>query len=141
MQTFLPDEDFAASAATLDRQRLGKQRVENLQIMRALLLPDAGWANHPATRMWAGHESWLMGYQSSVVKEWTSRGYRDTCFQKTLDLYLSIFGGYAEHPRPEWLGDDGLHLSHRSNLLRKAPDHYRQFWPADPDDLEYVWPD
>ena len=28
MQTFLPYEDFRASARVLDRQRLGKQRVE-----------------------------------------------------------------------------------------------------------------
>lgn len=36
MQTFLPYADFDASAASLDTQRLGKQRVENLQIMQAL---------------------------------------------------------------------------------------------------------
>lgn len=37
MQTFLPYADFRASAHVLDRQRLGKQRVETLQIMQALL--------------------------------------------------------------------------------------------------------
>ena len=34
MQTFLPYPDFARSAAVLDRQRLGKQRVEVLQILK-----------------------------------------------------------------------------------------------------------
>lgn len=37
MQTFLPYPDFEDSAHALDQLRLGKQRVENLQIMQALL--------------------------------------------------------------------------------------------------------
>ena len=48
MQTFLPYPDFVASARCLDRRRLGKQRVEVLQLLRALLVPGSGWANHPA---------------------------------------------------------------------------------------------
>ena len=36
MQTFLPYPDFAESAKVLDNKRLGKQRVECLQIMKAL---------------------------------------------------------------------------------------------------------
>ncbi len=40
MQTFLPYPDFARSAAVLDPARLGKQRVETLQILRALELFD-----------------------------------------------------------------------------------------------------
>ena len=55
MQTFLPYPDYAASAKVLDRQRLGKQRVENLQIIKALLDPTYGWQNHPAVKMWRGH--------------------------------------------------------------------------------------
>jgi hypothetical protein len=41
---------------------------------------------------------------------------------------------------PPWLGDEAFHAAHRSNLLRKAPEYYRSFWPEEPDDLEYVWP-
>ncbi|HMC68015.1 MAG TPA: pyrimidine dimer DNA glycosylase/endonuclease V, partial [Mycobacteriales bacterium] len=37
MQTFLPYSRFDASAAVLDDLRLGKQRVETLQILRALV--------------------------------------------------------------------------------------------------------
>lgn len=37
MQTFLPYPDFSKSASVLDKRRLGKQRVENLQIMQVLL--------------------------------------------------------------------------------------------------------
>lgn len=42
MQTFLPYPDFAESASVLDRQRLGKQRVETLQVMKALTVPGYG---------------------------------------------------------------------------------------------------
>ena len=62
MQTFLPVADFAESARLLDSPRLGKQRVETLQILRALELPDYGWANHPAVRMWRGRTPALVAY-------------------------------------------------------------------------------
>ena len=33
-----------------------------------------------------------------------------------------------------------MHASHRSNLLRKDPEHYMQFGWTEPPDLPYVWP-
>jgi len=36
MQTFLPFPDFKKSASCLDYKRLGKQRVEGLQILNAI---------------------------------------------------------------------------------------------------------
>lgn len=49
MQTFLPYPDFRATAKVLDRQRLGKQRVETKQILLALERPGTptGWGRHP----------------------------------------------------------------------------------------------
>lgn len=41
---------------------------------------------------------------------------------------------------PSWLTDEFC-LSHRSNLIRKNPDHYRPLWPDVPDNLPYIWPD
>jgi hypothetical protein len=141
MQTFLPYANFAESATVLDMRRLGKQRVECLQILNALTNPEYGWQNHPATKMWRGHEYWLFKYGQTICLEWKSRGYKDTCLRKMSDIV-------AEHPSlftlgscpPTWIGDGDLHRSHRSNLVRKMPDHYRRFWPTVPDDLEYVWP-
>ena len=43
MQTFLPYSSFYQSARVLDRQRLGKQRVETLQILKSLSDPTYGW--------------------------------------------------------------------------------------------------
>jgi hypothetical protein len=46
---------------------------------------------------------------------------------------------------PSWIGDEAVHLSHRSNLLAKEPDFYRPLlqplFGAEPEDLPYVWPE
>lgn len=139
MQTFLPYPDFAESARVLDRQRLGKQRVENLQIMKALVTEE-GWVNHPATKMWVGYEHALLLYQTAICDEWVRiRGYKDTCYEKTL-LLLFDKGYGITYEMPKWLGDETFHLSHQSNLLRKNPEWYGQFFQGVPDNLEYVWP-
>lgn len=138
MQTFLPYADFAKSAAILDRQRLGKQRVETLQIMKALTTGQ-GWINHPATKMWRGHECSLLFYQDAICSEWTSRGYKDTCLFKTWDLHDDWCKNEPPLPSPSWLGNEEFHAAHRSNLLRKDPVWYGKFGWTEPDDLEYIW--
>ncbi|MCW2903762.1 MAG: hypothetical protein JWO67_6027 [Streptosporangiaceae bacterium] len=50
MQTFLPYADFTATAQVLDPRRLGKQRVETLQVLRGLTVTGYGWRHHPAVR-------------------------------------------------------------------------------------------
>jgi len=55
MQTFLAYPDYKLSASVLDMKRLGKQRVEAWQIVQALTVPEYGWKNHPAVKMWRGH--------------------------------------------------------------------------------------
>ena len=144
MQTFLPYPDFARSAAVLDARRLGKQRVEALQVLRALRRPRYGWQQHPAVLMWRGHEDALVCYGVAVTRRWRQLGFADT----VLDTLV------AEAPRrprtqaalarlgrlPWWLGMPALHASHRSALLRKDPAHYRRFFRNVPDDLPYVWP-
>jgi len=52
MQTFLPYADFKRSAQVLDYRRLGKQRVETWQLIRAINGETRGWRNHPAAVMW-----------------------------------------------------------------------------------------
>lgn len=146
MQTFLPYADFAESARVLDRQRLGKQRVENLQLMKAILLPDAGWSNHPAAKMWSDHVPALMEYQRAIVREWVEvRGYKDTCYDKTYDVMAAqspededkYFQTKLEYP---WfVGNEDFHLAHRSNLVRKDPEYYIPIFGEIPDDLEYIW--
>lgn len=146
MQTFVPYPDLARTAAVLDSPRLGKQRVETLQIVRALTWPTYGWKHHPATLMWAGHEAALGLYSVVICQEWISRGFADTCDTKVrIDLadagFFDLPATQEEAAMPEWWGDDAVHRSHRSALVRKDPEFYRKrFEPGLPDDLEYVWP-
>ncbi|GLY23440.1 MSMEG_6728 family protein [Micromonospora sp. NBRC 101691] len=150
MQTFLPYPDFTASALALDQRRLGKQRVEAIQVLRGLTRPGYGWRNHPAVRMWAGYEEALVRYGLDVCTVWCAPGRADTC-ATTLTADLAEACGVSRvrdqdqlaraGELPPWLGRADLHLSHRSSLLRKDPDHYRPIFGDVPPDLEYVWPD
>lgn len=139
MQTFLPFENYAESAACLDRQRLGKQRVEVLQILQALSNPNStsNWRNHPAVLMWKGYE-WQLGiYGVCICDEWKSRGYKDNCLPQIRELSIEFT---PSHKKPEWLNEEFCR-AHQSNLLRKFPEHYKQFFPADvPNNLPYIWP-
>ena len=140
MQTFLPYADFAASAAALDPARLGKQRVETLQSLRALVIPDYGWRRHPAIRMWMGYVPALTLYGLAAVDEWTGRGHADSTRDRILEFAPEVANA-VEVPMPPWLGDAAFHLSHQSNLIHKAPDFYRSRFPAVPEDLPYLWPE
>lgn len=136
MQTFLPFDSFFLSAKALDYRRLGKQRVECKQILRALMGETKGWVNHPATKMWKGHEYALCAYAYDICSEWRHRGYNDTLLPYFEDLIYEL----PICSNPKWLGDKAFHASHRSNLLRKDPVHYSQFGWKEPPDLPYVWP-
>lgn len=143
MQTFLPYPDFAESAAALDRQRLGKQRVEVVQILNVLHQVDdkTGWANHPVMKMWRGHEPQLCEYGIEICEEWTRRGYEDNC-QAKIEWHLDCAtSGDFTMEKPKWFGDVEFHLSHQSNLLRKDPEWYGKIFVGIPSDLPYIWPE
>jgi hypothetical protein len=147
VQTFLPYSDFLASARALDQRRLGKQRVETVQVLRGLITPGYGWRHHPAVKMWRGYEEALVRYGLDFADVWTATGRADT----TAATLLADLGGPAgirgqeelatSGELPPWLGDPDLHRSHQSALLRKDPAFYRPLFGDDvPDDLPYVWP-
>ena len=148
MQTFLPYADFERSARSLDLKRLGKQRVECIQVLRGLTRSDYGWRHHPAVLMWKGHEEALGRYGFTMCQVWTERGFADTC-ASTIGADLREAGVHTVRTQPElaavgalpsWLGAPEFHRSHQSALVRKDPEHYRPLFPDVPDDLEYWWP-
>jgi Pyrimidine dimer DNA glycosylase len=149
MQTFTPYADFEQALRTLDPRRLGKQRVEVIQIVRALTVPGYAWSSHPAVLMWKSYEEALGRYGLTACDVWTEHGFSDSC-AATITADLRAYGvveirSYAElkaaDALPPWLFDEGLQLSHRSSLLRKDPEHYGPRFPSDtPLDLDYVWP-
>ena len=149
MQTFLPLEGFAETAAVLDPRRLGKQRVEALQVLRALTVPGYGWRHHPAVRMWIGYPEAFARYGLEICEVWRRAGRPDTCA-------VALAAELAERCRvlrvrsqrelaaagevPPWLGMAAFHRSHRSALVRKDPTWYRRYFPDIEDDLPNVWP-
>lgn len=168
MQTFLPYASFTRSARVLDDKRLGKQRVEALQLLRLLtgydesnrMVGGSCWQSHPAVRMWLYRPYALALYNLAICREWQSRGFKDTCEQKTYDAFvspvaLSLFDSpdfplkRLQHLKvlPWWFGRQRFHEAHRLNLMRKKYEHYGPL--IDPDGLipwttiveaPYLWP-
>lgn len=142
MQTFIPYPDFRKSAECLDRQRLGKQRVESYQLLKAMNgeSKKGGWVNHPACVMWKDYRDALVLYSVIVCDVWIERGYKDTCREKIL-AYSSIPGKIPGNVKlPPWWGREDIHSSHRANLIRKDAEFYLKYgWTEAPID-GYVWP-
>jgi len=130
MQTFLPYKSFTKSAQCLDDKRLGKQRVEAMQILKSIYIEDYGWKNHPATKMWWDYPHALAVYMNVCIKEWKRRGFKNT---------MSILDEFPNAVMPHWLGDERLHDSHKSNLLAKDKQFYKQYKWKVPDSLPYYW--
>lgn len=161
MQTFLPLTTNAADIAkVLDNKRLNKQALEGWQILMTLLELDPegnhrkpkGWVNHPAVKMWRGHEMALFMYVISMVHEWINRGYKSTIGDKaiaTIRVAIDRKLISDEITSPPWLENTELFeqiaSSHRLALLNKDYEWYSQFgWAEDtgvkPESYEYLWP-
>jgi len=130
MQTFLPYADFKKSASCLDNKRLGKQRVEALQILKAIYIPDYGWRHHPCVKMWKDYPHALQIYMNACIDEWISRGFKNTMAKAKQDSFTEL---------PPWIGNKLLHDSHKSNLLAKDTDYYMQYNWSVPMNLPYFW--
>jgi hypothetical protein len=137
MQTFLPSDNFFYCGRVLHPKHLGNQFYrEGLTLLRGK------WPNHPASKMWRGYTGALCRYLFALHVELESRG---KSYPKHLDeVLLAYHNDPGRDKNPPWLGDEALHASHRSNLLRKDKEYgwgwYEQFGWTEPDNLEYIWP-
>lgn len=134
MQTFLPYADFKKSAACLDNKRLNKQILEAKTIYDIVIenRTSGGWTSHPAVNMWRGYPEALALYFNACLDEWKRRGKHHS--------YENIpIADEKNIKMPPWLGNERLHSSHRSNLLRKD-EWYDQFGWNESWYLPYYWP-
>jgi len=136
MQTFMPIDDFKEVAKILDNKRLNKQKVEAYQILNTLSGKSKGWKNHPAVKMWRGSEGCLVEYALTIAYECINRNFKDTLIPKFKEYEII----YPNKTKPNWIGNKDFHNSHKSNLIRKKPEYYQQFWSNIGPDMEYVWP-
>lgn len=133
VNTFVPFSDMRESIRVLDNKRLGKQRVEAFQILKALAGKTKGWVHHPATQMWRGYEDCLRHYLNLCIEEWTARGFENNMLKHRVPVLFDY---------PWWWGKKRMHLSHRLNLLDKSPEHYARCFEekTPPNKPDYLWP-
>lgn len=160
MQTFITTTSgWRDVAKTLDNKRLNKQALEGWQIMLTLLELDPegnhrtpkGWVNHPAVKMWRGHEHELLMYVNTMTIEWIARGYKSTILEKSLATFargVATGKTTSKSLEPSWMLDpvkfEAIASSHRTALLAKNYEWYSQFgWAEDtgsaPDSYTYIW--
>jgi hypothetical protein len=130
VNTFITSSSVKDCAKNLGWKHLGKQRVEAYQIWRVLNGFTKGWKNHPAVKMWEGHQCALALYCNTMIDEWIARGYQNT--MKKLP--------HCKTPRfPWWWNWDPLIKSHQASLNRKMPSVY-SFDVGEYAQWGYVWP-
>lgn len=140
MQTFLPVADFVESARLLDDKRLGKQRVEAWQLLRAVLGEPSRWLTSPAAQMWVHNAPALAEYGRVICEEWRRRGHQDSLLPRFEAVLRAELADGRPIDMPFWLGDERVHASHRANLLRKDPAFYGRYGWGDDPSMPYFWP-
>lgn len=125
--------------------------MEGRQILSALAGETKGWRNHPATRMFAGHETTLFRYLFSIADAMAMRGYKyENNWQVITHTFQTKFG-WTRVVEPDWMLDDRFNkviTTHRANLYLKAPHLYPQYEPETHiyremvccDRCAYYWP-
>lgn len=133
MQVFLPDENFAKCAEVLDTKRLVKQLLEGRQIMTILAgeSPSGAWRNHPAVKMFAGHEGTLYTYLKAIRNEMRKREYKWENNWETIQQTVDRNFLDSQHwTLPNWMQDGRFTkviITHRGRLHQKAPELYPQY--------------
>lgn len=124
------------AAHMLDSKRLNKQILEGYQILNVLsgTSPTGGWRNHPAVKMWRGHEMTLFQYVKVMIHEAKKRGIKtDKNEQNILGLFSKVGDSWGTEA-PSWLYDKTkimrIITTHKANLFNKDPMYYASFQPA-----------
>ena len=152
MQTFMTRYGMWSTARDLDDKRLFKQVVEAKQIAMWYFCYNEDFpGNHPATKMWDGHEHYLLNYGAVMAGEVCRRN--DTMTAGQHGAALEMMAWFAKHQKqfrldfpgipatqPDWMRSREFILSHRSNLVRKDEAYYGRLFPTVDADRPYLWP-
>lgn len=135
MQTFLPFPNYIRSIQSLDDKRLGKQRIESMQIINILegKSTSVAWRSHPAVLMWSGYTNSLKYYCNCCIDEWIRRGFKNTMLKYNVDY---------QNEDPWWIGNENFHRAMRARLIAKNEEYYLKKFPNDKgfNDGKYFWP-
>ena len=131
--TFIVTGNFIENASLLDPQRLAKQRVEAIQILR--IIENGGkWQNHPIVNSWRPFINALKYYANCIILEFIRRGGNNN---------LPLFEISSTILVPWWFTWYRLHQSHRAMLMRKNPFYYQGKFLVETEYCKYgyIWPD
>lgn len=147
VNTFLVIADYAVNATFLDSRRLGKQRVEAMQIINAIEKGSGGWVNHPVSRAWANHVPSLKQYYNCILDEWLKRGYKNT---------MTYYTELGDVVHPPWVSEPRIQYAMMAQLIQKNSDYYSvasltplispellthfKSFPLEYLDYGYIWP-
>lgn len=141
MQTFLtstnpdPVEACRETFNMLDNARLGKQRLEAVQLIKGQ------FPNHPAAKMWVGHKHALAMYAAFACIHWRERGFNDSLLPK---LERAMERTRRPLVWPWWFGHPAFVRCHKSKLYYKGSPKWVgavEFGLGAPHQLPYLWPD
>lgn len=137
VNTFIIADTPERCAQLLDYKRLGKQRVEGMQIITILEGKADGHSHHPVVAMWRDHIKALKYYTNCMIDEWIARGYKNTMSRYSMESTPITL--------PWWFTCKQLQLSHCCALLLKDPIYYNKIWNVTPDVAPYMkwgylWP-
>ena len=176
MQTFITEHDFYKSASNLIRQHLQSTIYESIHILASLLNindrlvnPKRSVKNHPAAKLWAGHERALLYYIDVHLDKWYNLDYKMGINWQNYNLIKTIKKIKIDCMLPKWITTQ-LIQTHRSVLIQKEIEkefkllqnepscfevvkyrawakkfdgikHYRSLWPDCPTNLKmrYDW--
>jgi hypothetical protein len=103
-----------------------------------------GFSNHPIVKMWVGYTDALKLYINASIKEWLSRGYKNTMKIYTFNDRLK----YLMIRPPWWFESKKFHNNHKLSLLLKERDRKEKpfYWNNknftenySDGDFEYIW--
>lgn len=125
MQTFLTYKSFKDTAKSLDNKRLGKQRVEALQILSVVqwyanpIGKKPAYFHHPACLQWIGYEGVLRSYLNAMIDEWVRRGFKNNMKRQELGDVPMIKPWWMESPYIQ-----EVNRTHRQRLMQKDLNYY-----------------
>ncbi len=136
VNTFIPFKSISKTMKVLDRQRLGKQRLECKQIIEVIENKRTGYKNHPIVCMWKDNVDGLKYYYNKCIDEWVNRGYKNN-----MEKYEIEYKNKKDI-MPWWIYNKQVRMSHQASLLRKNYEYYKDKFPKFDENYMlcgYIW--
>lgn len=128
----------------IDTDLLATQRVDAWQLFTSFIYDTQLVAeSHPVWRCWVGYEAAVAAYGAATDAALAARsighGGLGMHFARGIEE-LRTAGEEETFVMPPWTDDADVLRSHRSNMVRRWPEHYADTWRGTPALMPYLWP-